>query len=117
MAGANSRTVYSSERGRICPGCGWPQPDCTCSRQTGRESVPAKVTAKLRLEKKGRGGKSVTVVFDLPRNDVFLKELSQELKRSCGVGGSASDDAVELQGDVRDRVRDLLKKKGYIVKG
>jgi translation initiation factor 1 len=79
--------------------------------------VPAKVTAKLRLEKKGRGGKTVTVVFDLPRNDVFLKGLSQELKRACGVGGATADDAVELQGDVRDRVRDLLKKKGYIVKG
>ena len=101
----------------MCPGCGWPRVECRCSRQTGRESVPAKVIAKLRLEKKGRGGKTVTVVLDLPRNDAFLKELSQELKRACGVGGSTSEDTVELQGDVRDRVRQLLAKKGYAVKG
>ena len=79
--------------------------------------MPEKVVAKLRVEKKGRGGKTVTVVFDLPRNDEFLKELSQELKRACGVGGSTTETTVELQGDVRDRVRELLVKKGYIVKG
>jgi translation initiation factor 1 len=111
------RTVYSTESGRICPDCGWPQADCKCSRRTGHESVPAKLVAKIRLEKKGRGGKAVTVVFDLPRNDAFLKELSQELKRACGTGGSATEDTVELQGDVRDRVRELLLKKGYNVKG
>jgi translation initiation factor 1 len=101
----------------MCPGCGWPEGDCKCSQQTGRQSVPTKVVAKLRVEKKGRGGKTVTVVFDLPRNDEFLKELSQELKRACGTGGSTSDNTVELQGDVRDRVRELLVKKGYAVKG
>jgi translation initiation factor 1 len=101
----------------MCSGCGWPEADCKCSQRSGRESVPAKVVAKLRVEKKGRGGKTVTVVFDLPRNDEFLKELTQELKRACGTGGSMSDDTVELQGDVRDRVRDLLLKKGYVVKG
>jgi translation initiation factor 1 len=113
----NARVVYSTGSGRICPGCGWPQNDCKCSQRTGRESVPEKMVAKLRVEKKGRGGKTVTVVFDLPRNDEFLKELSQELKRACGTGGSISENTVELQGDVRDRVRELLLKKGYLVKG
>jgi translation initiation factor 1 len=118
MAGrANERIVYSTEAGRICSGCGWPQRDCRCSRSTGHESVPAKVVAKLRVEKKGRGGKTVTVVFDLPRNDAFLVELSRDLKRACGVGGAVSDNTVELQGDVRDRVRELLLKRGYTVKG
>ena len=113
----NDRTVYSTESGGICPGCGWPRADCRCSQRTGRESIPAKVVAKLRVEKKGRGGKIVTVVFDLPRNDEFLRELSQELKRACGTGGSRSENTVELQGDVRERVRELLTKKGYVVKG
>jgi translation initiation factor 1 len=113
----NARVVYSTGTGRLCPGCGWPQADCKCSQRTGRESVPAKIVAKLRVEKKGRGGKTVTVVYDLPRNDDFLKELSQELKRGCGTGGSTSEATVELQGDVRDRVRELLTKKGYVVKG
>ena len=79
--------------------------------------MPARVVAKLRLEKKGRGGKTVTVVYDLPRNAAFLRDLSQELKRLCGTGGSAQDDAVELQGDLRERVREVLQKKGFVVKG
>lgn len=69
------------------------------------------------MEKKGRAGKTVTVVYDLPQNDQFLKELSQELKKACGTGGSVVGSGVELQGDVRDRVRDLLLKRGYVVKG
>jgi translation initiation factor 1 len=75
------------------------------------------VVAKLRVESKGRGGKTVTVVYDLPRNSGFLKDLAQELKRSCGVGGTVTEDSVELQGDLRDRVRALLQKKGFTVKG
>jgi translation initiation factor 1 len=69
------------------------------------------------MEKKGRGGKMVTVVDGLPNNADFLKELIQELKRACGTGGAAGDGLVELQGDLRDRVRELLTKKGYVVKG
>ena len=71
----------------------------------------------MRMEKSGRGGKTVTVVYGLPRNTVFLKELAQELKRVCGTGGAAGEDYVELQGDLRDRVRDCLVKKGFAVKG
>ena len=96
--------VYSTESGRICPKCGWPVSDCKCSSNISKEAVPAKVVAKLRVEKKGRGGKTVTVVYDLPRNSTFLKELSQELKRTCGTGGTAAEDSVELQGD-----EDLLR--------
>lgn len=73
--------------------------------------------AKLRLEKKGRGGKAVTVVYGLPRNEAFLKELSQTLKRTCGTGGAVTEDGVELQGDLRDRVREWLRQQGYTVKG
>ena len=75
------------------------------------------MVAKLRMEKKGRGGKTVTVVYDLPQNDQFLKELSQELKKACGTGGAVVESGVELQGDVRERVRDILLKRGYVVKG
>ncbi len=109
--------VYSTGVGRICPKCGWPANNCQCSSTISEEPVPAKVVAKLRLEKKGRGGKTVTVVYDLPRNSAFLKELSQELKRTCGTGGTATEDSVELQGDVRERVRMALQKKGFTVKG
>jgi translation initiation factor 1 len=114
---ADGRIVYSTGVGKMCPGCGWPVKDCKCSSQAGTESVPGRIVAKLRMEKKGRGGKTVTVVYDLPNNAAFLKELSQELKRACGTGGAVTDNTVELQGDLRDRVRDYLMKKGWQVKG
>jgi translation initiation factor 1 len=114
----NSRPVYSTGRGRLCPSCGWPAQDCHCSSAFARdEAVPAKVVAKLRLEKKGRGGKAVTVVFDLPRNQTLLKDLCAELKRTCGVGGAVAGNTVEIQGDQLARVRPLLAAKGWTVKG
>jgi translation initiation factor 1 len=79
--------------------------------------VPARLTCVLRLEKKGRGGKSVTVVASLPRNQAFLAALAAELKRACGTGGTAADGAVEIQGEQRERLRPLLAAKGWIVKG
>ena len=79
--------------------------------------MPARLVAKLRLEKKGRGGKAVTVVDGLPDNAVFLKDLCQELKRLCGTGGTVDAGAVELQGDLRGRIREVLRAKGFIVKG
>jgi translation initiation factor 1 len=69
------------------------------------------------MEKKGRGGKTVTVVYGLPNNTEFLKNLCAELKRSCGCGGTTTGDGVELQGELRDRVRSLLEHKGFAVKG
>ena len=115
----NSKLVYSTDRGRVCPTCGWPIDNCQCSSQQARanETVPDRVVAKLRMEKKGRGGKTVTVVYGLPSNAEFLKTLCGELKRACGCGGAVTDDGVELQGDLRDRVRAQLEQKGYIVKG
>ena len=114
----NARTVYSTGAGRVCPGCGWPSDNCKCSSSLARdEAVPDRIVAKLRMEKKGRGGKTVTVVFGLPRNAAFLKDLTAELKRVCGTGGTAAEDSVELQGEQRDRVREFLQKKGYTVKG
>ena len=114
----NTRLVYSTATAGKCPVCGWPQRDCKCSTQhAANEPVPTRVTAKLRMEKKGRGGKTVTVVYGLPRNETFLKELSQELKRACGTGGAVANDEIELQGDLRDRVRAVLLNKGYVVKG
>ena len=69
------------------------------------------------MEPAGRGGKTVTVVFGLPGNAAFLKDLAADLKKACGTGGTATTDGVELQGDLRERVRDLLIAKGFQVKG
>jgi translation initiation factor 1 len=114
---SSGRIVYSTGVGRVCPGCGWPATDCRCSRQRADAHVPGRLVAKLRMEKKGRGGKTVTVVFGLPHNASFLAELAKELKRACGSGGTVTEDGVELQGDLRDRVRQTLTTKGYTVKG
>jgi translation initiation factor 1 len=114
---AEGRIVYSTGVGRVCPGCGWPANDCKCSKRNNSGSVPGRIVAKLRMEKKGRGGKIVTVVYDLPNNEEFLKELAQELKRACGTGGAVAENTVELQGDLRERVREHLTKKGWQVKG
>jgi len=113
----HGRLVYSTGAGRVCPGCGWPADNCRCSKRADDASIPTRIVAKLRIEKKGRSGKTVTVVDGLPRNAAFLKNLGQELKRACGTGGAAEDGAIELQGDLRDRVRDVLVKKGFVVKG
>ena len=108
--------VYSTGRGRICPGCGSPVLECACSR-TAEQPIPVRIVAKLRMEKKGRSGKTVTVVDGLPHHGAFLKALCQELKRACGTGGAVLEDGVELQGDLRERLRELLVKKQFVVKG
>jgi translation initiation factor 1 len=92
--------------------------DCKCSQKAAAdESIPGRIVARLRMEKKRRGGKTVTVVDGLPQNAAFLKDLCQDLKRACGTGGTVLDGAVELQGDLRERVRGSLLKKGFVVKG
>jgi translation initiation factor 1 len=112
------RVVYSTGRGRVCAGCGHPADRCACARShAAEEPVPARITATLQLERQGRGGKTVTVVAGLPRNEAFLRDLAGELKRACGTGGNAGDGAVELQGDRRAQLRDLLERKGFVVKG
>jgi len=108
--------VYSTDRGRVCPTCGWPVRDCQCST-TFDEPVPERITAVVRIEKAGRRGKTVTVVDRLPRNGPFLKQLATDLKRACGSGGSAGDGRVEIQGDHRDTLRRLLGDRGWTVKG
>ena len=112
-----SRIVYSTGKGRICARCGWPESNCQCSSRAANAPMPSRIVAKLRMEKKGRGGKMVTVIDGLPRNDPFLKELAQELKRSCGTGGTVTEGIIELHGDLRDRLREVLAQKGFTVKG
>lgn len=112
------RVVYSTEKGRMCANCGWPAQDCHCSRslQAPDEPLPQKITAKLQIENRA-AGKSVTVIDGLPRNSKFLEDLAKELKKACGTGGRAGEESVELQGDQRERLRELLAKKGWTVKG
>jgi translation initiation factor 1 len=70
---------------------------------------------KVRREIAGRKGKGVTTVFNLPLNDVEIRDLAAKLKKRCGVGGSAKDGVIELQGDHRDAVIAALEADGYDV--
>jgi translation initiation factor 1 len=68
---------------------------------------------KVRREVAGRRGKAVTTVSGVPVDDVELKELAGKLKKRCGVGGSVRDGVIELQGDHRDAVAEILTAEGY----
>lgn len=70
---------------------------------------------KVRREVAGRRGKAVTTVAGVPGNDAALKALAGRLKKRCGVGGSAKDGVIELQGDHRDVVVEVLRGEGYDV--
>jgi translation initiation factor 1 len=65
------------------------------------------------IEKKGRGGKTVTVVTGFVGAEEDLKELGRMLKSKCGVGGSSKDGEILIQGELKQRVIDLLKAEGY----
>ena len=75
----------------------------------------------LRIEKSGRAGKTVTVIDQLPKVELFLKDLTTKLKKQCGSGGTYSlagkEGLIEIQGDKRDLIRVLLKKEGISSKG
>ena len=68
---------------------------------------------KVRREVAGRRGKAVTTVSGVPLDDAGLRELAGRLKKRCGVGGSAKNGVIELQGDQRDVVMQVLRDAGY----
>ena len=70
---------------------------------------------KVRRETAGRRGKAVTTVTGVPVGDEELKALAGRLKKRCGVGGSAKGGVIELQGDHRDTVVEVLREEGYDV--
>jgi translation initiation factor 1 len=70
---------------------------------------------KVRREVAGRRGKAVTTVSGVPLDDAGLRKLAGRLKKRCGVGGSAKDGVIELQGDQRDTVAEMLRADGYDV--
>ena len=78
------------------------------------QTLEAKVQKlRVRIEKNGRGGKTVTIVSGFVGSEDDLKELGKALKSKCGVGGSAKDGEVLVQGDFRQRVIEILRTMGY----
>jgi len=78
------------------------------------ETLP-KDQQKLRvsIEKKGRGGKTVTLIKGFVGTEDDLKELAKSLKSQCGVGGTAKEGEIIIQGEFKQRIIDILKAKGY----
>lgn len=111
---SNSRPVYSTESGRLCPQCHRPVAACVCGKN--RPAATGDGIVRLQRETKGRGGKAVTLITGLPLAQAQLKALAKQLKQKCGVGGSLKEDIIEIQGDQRTLLKAELEKKGYTVK-
>lgn len=86
--------------------------------ETGGQEVPATLPPaqqrlRVKLDRKNRGGKVVTLVTGFAGTEEEAKELGRLLKSKCGVGGSVKDGEIIVQGDFRQKVLELLKKEGY----
>jgi translation initiation factor 1 len=104
----NNRTVWSSEDG-----------DLRKKEQTvshAKSLPPQQQTAYLHRESGGRGGKVVSVVKNLILTEEDMKALAKKLKQECGTGGTVKDGVIEIQGEHRQRMAEVLIKLGYKVK-
>jgi translation initiation factor 1 len=108
MSKNENRTVWSSEQG-----------DLRKQKQnlSGIRSVPpGQQTAYLHRESSGRGGKPVSLVKNLVLSPEDMKALAKKLKQECGTGGTVKDGVIEIQGEQRERIAEVLRKLGYKVK-
>ncbi len=80
------------------------------------EILPKNQELILKLEKKGRGGKTVVIIENFIGSENALKDLAKEIKNHCGTGGSIKDGAILIQGDVRDKIIVFLKNKAFKTK-
>ena len=85
----------------------------TTQKEEPTSPPPQQQKLRVSIDRKNRGGKTVTLVTGFVGTDEDLKALAKLLKSSCGVGGAAKDGEIIIQGDFKQRVLDLLKAKGY----
>ncbi|MBT3320755.1 MAG: stress response translation initiation inhibitor YciH [Anaerolineae bacterium] len=108
MSKKNHRTVWSSSQGDLR------QQKHTI---TSTNSLPPnRQTLYLHRESKGRKGKGVSLVKNLMLNEKDMKVLAKKLKQGCGSGGTIKNGIIEIQGDHRDKMAELLEKLGYKIK-
>ncbi len=107
MPNDKNRTVWSSERG---------DQRTAGPTRVVRSLPPQQQTIYLHRESKGRGGKTVTLVKGLVLSEDDLKSLAKQLKQVCGTGGTFKDGVIEIQGEHREKIAEVLKQMGYKVK-
>lgn len=88
----------------------------TAGKQEPETLAPERQNLRIWLDRKHRGGKTVTIVRGFVGREADLAELGRMLKSKCGTGGSAKDGEIIIQGDRRDRVAELLAAAGYVCK-
>ena len=108
---SRSRLVYSTRTGRICPRCEEPIAACRCHGEITR--APGDGIARVRREKKGRRGKTVTTIAGLALTDEQLRALASTLKQCCGTGGAVKEGVIIIQGDHVDMLIEELKRRGH----
>ncbi|PLX83965.1 MAG: stress response translation initiation inhibitor YciH [Desulfuromonas sp.] len=106
--------VYSSEHGRMCPGCAQPAKRCRCLKEQAPPAGDGVV--RVARQTKGRKGKGVTLITGVPLAGDGLKEFAKRLKQRCGTGGTVKDGVIEIQGDHPEVLIEELKKEGWTVK-
>jgi translation initiation factor 1 len=106
--------VYSSEHGRMCPGCSRPIKECACAKK--QTTTPADGVVRVSRQTKGRKGKGVTLITGVLLDEAGIKALATRLKQRCGSGGTVKDGIIEIQGDHCDLLVEELKKQGWTVK-
>lgn len=117
----DDKLVYSTDPklNQKCAKCRELLSSCTCRPEPDLKT--SRFVALLRIEKQGRSGKTVTVIDGLPKVNIFLKELTRDLKNRCGSGGTFSLDGregkIEIQGDKRDLIRTILEARQIRTKG
>ncbi len=109
-----SELVYSTEYGRMCPGCSKPKPACICKRR--KESPKGDGIVRVGRETKGRKGNGVTLITGVPLDLENLTQLARQLKQKCGTGGTIKNGVIEIQGDHRDVIVAELTRQGFVVK-
>ncbi len=106
--------VYSTDAGRMCPGCREPVAQCICKCSKALPTGDGIV--RVSRETKGRGGKAVTLVKGVLVDEAALEQLGKQLKAACGSGGTVKDGVIEVQGDHVERVVAAMQKLGHKVK-
>jgi translation initiation factor 1 len=110
----NSRIVYSTGLGSLCPNCRRAVRECVCPKGAPGAAKPGPV--RVARETQGRAGKGVTIISGLPLSPADLDVLATKLKKRCGSGGTVRDGIIEIQGDHRDVIFAELIKAGWQAK-